>query len=337
MKQITKSLSLVALVMAVFAVGGVSVAAAQGKKTIRAGITDPLETAHGQGMLEFKKVLEAETGGSIEVKLFPSNQLGTIVEQIENVKQGGQEMSMSTPAWFSSFYPRIDMLELPFLMTSWEQAERLFSSPAFADLSAKAQQASGVRIVGVLPNGFRNVINKRRAVAQVDDLKGLKIRLQNSPVHLATFKALGAVPIGVGWNETYQAVQNGVVDGLENANAVLLNAKFQEVAPFVSNTRHFFGFLLVYVNPRFYDSLTPVEKTAFAKAMKSAEATNLRLAKELDDKAVAGLRAAGAKVNDLTPEALAALRKQVQPVYDEFGPKFQPELEALQKVVGGAS
>lgn len=327
----------VAALTAVLALVAVPDAMAQGKKTIRAGITDPIETPHGQGMVEFKRVLEAESKSSIEVKLFPSNQLGTIVEQIENVKQGGQEMSMSTPAWFTRFYPRIDMLELPYLVTSWDQAERLFASPAFQDLTAKAEQATGIKIVGVLPNGFRNVINKRRAVGALEDMKGLKIRLQNSPVHLATFKALGAVPVAVGWNETYQAVQTGVVDGLENANGVLLAHKFQEVAPFVSNTRHFFGFLLVYANPRVYAGLSPAEKDAYAKALRAAEATNLKLAKDAETAAVEGLSKAGAKVNDLSPEAIAALRKAVQPVYDEFGPKFQPELGELQKATGASS
>jgi len=330
-----KDLILWALGAAV-ALAAPSVALAQGKKIVRAGITDPLETPHGQGMVEFKRVLEAESNGSIEVRLFPSNQLGTIVEQIENVKQGGQEMSMSTPAWFSRFYARIDMLELPFMLTNWDQAEKLFASDAYKDLMSKAEQATGVKIVGALPNGFRNVINKRRAVTSVEDMKGLKIRLQNSPVHLATFKALGAVPVAVGWNETYQAVQTGVVDGLENASGVLLSAKFQEVAPFVSNTRHFFGLLLVYANPRFYNGMTDAEKAAFAKAIKAAEATNMRLAKQSEDDAVAGLTKAGAKVNDLTPDAFAAMRKAVQPVYDEFGPKFQPELDNLLKVTGAA-
>lgn len=298
-------------------------------KTIRAGITDPLETPHGRAMVEFKRVLETETNGAVEVQLFPSNQLGSIVEQIENVKQGGQEMSMSTPAWFSSFYPASDILEMPFLLTNWEQAERLFASPAFRDLLAQAKDASGIQVVGAFTTGFRNVINKRGPINSLANLKGLKIRLQNSPVHLATFKALGAVPVSIGWSETYQAVQNGVVDGLENANSILLSGKFTEVAKFVSETRHFFGSLLVYVNPTFYDSLSESEKAAFAKAMSAAEALNLRISKEQDASAVAGLNKAGVKVNDLTPEAREALRKAVQPVYDEYGPKFGTHLEKL--------
>jgi TRAP-type C4-dicarboxylate transport system substrate-binding protein len=97
-------------------------------------------------------------------------------------------------------------------------------------------------------------------VETLQDLKGLKLRVQNSPAHLATFQALGASPVALAWDETYQAVQTGVVDGLENANTVLLANKFPEIAPYVSNTRHLFGMLFAFVNPDFYNGLSEADR-----------------------------------------------------------------------------
>lgn len=323
------------LVAAAILAGGLSLPVAAQEITIRAGITDPLETPHGQAMVEFKRIVEEESDGRIEVQLFPSNQLGDIVEQIENVRDGAQEMSMSTPAWFSQFYPRIDMLEMPFLVKNWDEVQRVISSDTFKDLSAAAASDTGVLIFGTFPYGFRNVINSARPIEDVGDFAGLKIRLQNSPVHLATFQALGANPVAVSWNETYQAVQTGVVDGLENSNAILLSHKFYEVAKYVSNTRHFFGTLLVYISPSFYEGLSAEDQALLTRAMRAAEAKNLELSRAADESATEELRAAGAVVNDLSDEAIAAMRAAVQPVYDEFGSKFEPELSELQAAAAG--
>ena len=119
-------------------------------------------------------------------------------------------------------------------MTDWDSAERLLNSPVAKKVAAEAEQATGVKIAAWYPVGFRNVINNKRPVQELADLAGLKIRLQNSPVHLSTFRGMGANPIAVPWTEVYQAVQTGVVDGLENSLNVLLVHKFYEVAPYIS-------------------------------------------------------------------------------------------------------
>jgi tripartite ATP-independent transporter DctP family solute receptor len=216
---------------------------------IRVGLTDPLDTPYGQAMVEFERLVEEGSDGRIDVQLFPSRQLGSIVEQLENVRQGAQEMSLASPGWFSQFYPRMDMLELPFLVTDWDQAQRMLSSDAFQALADAAEQEAQIKIYGSFPYGFRNIANSDRPVVTMEDLQGLKLRVQNSPAHLALFRALGASPVALAWDETYQAVQTGVVDGLENANTVLLANKYPEIAPYVSTTHHLFGMLFAFMNP----------------------------------------------------------------------------------------
>jgi len=303
-------------------------------KTIRAGLTDPLDTPHGKAMVLFKETLEKETNGSIKVQLFPSLQLGQILEQVEGVQQGSQEMMMATPAWFSRFYPAIDIFSLPYLVTTWTSGEKLLASPVTKEIWAEAEKASGVKIVGALPVGFRNVINKKRPVRSIEDMAGLKIRLQNSPVQLATFKALGANPVVVSWGETHQAVQTGIVDGLENSLPILVSAKFADVAEYVSLTRHFFEHFLVFVNPKFYAGLTPDEKRAYDNAMRRAEERCLELVKKAEADAIAELEKEGAKVNELDASVVAKFRDAVKPVYDEYGSKFEPYQSKLRQTIG---
>jgi len=149
---------------------------------------------------------------------------------------------MASPGWFSQFYPRMDMLELPFLVTDWDQAQRMLSSQAFQDLAKAAEEETDILIYGKFPYGFRNIANSKRSVETLEDLKGLKLRVQNSPAHLATFQALGASPVALAWDETYQAVQTGVVE-LELAEAAPSDRELRlltpaRIAQFVVETRN---------------------------------------------------------------------------------------------------
>ena len=329
MRGFTKSLRTLICAAAMCAT---SFAAAEAKN-IRVGLTDPLNTPHGAAMVLFKEMLEKDTNGSIRVQLFPSLQLGQILEQIEGVKQGSQEMMMATPAWFSRFYPAIDVFSLPYLVKDWPSGERMFASPATAEIWREAEKASGIKIAGFLPVGFRNVINKRREVQTLADMSGLKIRLQNSPVQIATFRALGANPVVVAWGETHQAVQTGMVDGLENSLPVLVSAKFADVAKNVTLTRHFFEHFLVFVNEKFYAGLSPQEKAAYDKAMAAARDKCLELVKQAEEASIAELRKAGAKVLELSPAEIAKFEAAVKPVYDEFGKQFEANLTKLRQAI----
>ena len=326
---------IVAFALVPIVAAGFAREATAGAIIVRAGLTDPLDTTFGKAMVEFKRVAEAESRGRIEVQLFPSRQLGAIVEQLENVRQGAQEMSMASPGWFTQFYPRIDMLEMPFLVTDWDQVERMLKSQAFRDLVGAAEKETRIKIYGNFPYGFRHVINSKRPVKTLADLKGLKLRLQNSPAHLATFRALGANPVALAWDETYQAVQTGVVDGLENASTVLYANKYPEIAKYISLTRHLFGMLFAFINPGFYNGLSADDRAVLDRAMRAAEALCVKLSREAEDTAIKGLRNLGAEINEISPETLKAMRAAVQPVYDQLGPKFEPELSGLQRAAQG--
>lgn len=309
-------------------------AAAQ-KKVIRVGSSDPMSSPYMMGMSVFKKIVEQRSGGKMEVQIFPSGQLGKQVEQIEGVKAGTQEINLATPAWFSAFFPPIEVLSFPFLVNDWEAATRLFESDVMKELIADAEKATGVRIAGAMPTGFRNVFNKVRPIEKLEDLAGLKTRLQNSAVHIATFRALGANPIALAYSELYSGLQTGLIDAAESPSGQILINKFYEVGPYVSQTKHFFATMLVYVNAKFYNGLSAEERAIFDEAMRAGEAANFVIAKQNDEEAVSALTKAGAKVN--TPSAAEKKRmiEAVKPVYDEFGPKFEKYLDRVLKAARG--
>jgi TRAP-type transport system periplasmic protein len=300
---------------------------------IRAGLTDPLDTPYGEAMVEFKRIVEEGSDGRIEVQLFPSAQLGALAEQLANVQSGAQEMTLISPAYSSQFFPALNVLELPFLVTTWDEAETMLNSEAFAGLMADAEAAIDVKLVGNFPYGFRNIANSDHPVTSLESMAGLKLRTQSSPVHIAAFEAMGASPVAIDWSETYQAVQTNVVDGLENANSVLIANKFPEIAPYVSVTHHLFGMLLVAMNANTYNALSAEDQALVAEAMDAAEEINLRRAKEIEEGSVAELESLGAKVNDVPAEQIAAMRESISGVYDTFADRFEPYLSGLRASV----
>ncbi len=323
---------IIAIVLAPFMAMGLAFQA-NAQINIRVGFPDPLTTTWGQSLQEFKRIVEADSNGRMKVALYPSEQLGSLVEMIENVRIGAQEISLASPAVFSQFYSKIDMIEMPFLVTNWDEGRKMLASKAYRDLLDSAEKATGVRIYATFPFGFRNIINKKQAINTLGDLKGMKIRVINSPLQLAVWRALGATPVGMAWSEVYPAVQTGVIDGLENTPGVLAANKFPEVAKYISESRHMFGIMLTYMNAKFYNGLSPQDRAILDKAMKFAEDFNYKNVMTLEEKAANDLKAMGAVVNVVPAATMKSMQAAVEPVYKSLESKYEPELSALRKTI----
>jgi tripartite ATP-independent transporter DctP family solute receptor len=303
------------------------------QKVIRLGFSEGLDTPHGQTMTIFAKLVERATHGRYQVRIFPNLQLGPVTQELQSVKLGTQEMFVSTPAWFSGFYPKVDVLSLPYMATDWDEAERLLTSDALKKIEADAEAASGIKILSAIPVGFRNIATHSKLVTKVDDIAGLKIRVQNSPVYLAIFKALGANPVAIDAGEIFLAVQNGVVDGLETTYPIMQSTKYFQVAPNISETRHNFDVFFIYINQAFFKHMSPEDQKAVQGAMDSAAIASITITRNAEESAKRSLIAAGAKVQDLPKETIAQMRKKVQVVYDQFKDRFGDEIGALQKAI----
>lgn len=306
---------------------------AYAQKVIRLGFSEGTDTPHGQTMTIFSKLVERATQGRYQVRIFPNLQLGPVTQELQSVKLGTQEMFVSTPAWFSGFYPKVDVLSLPYMASNWDEAERLLTSPELKKIAKDAEAASGIKILGTIPVGFRNAATRAKLITKPDDFAGLKIRVQNSPVYLAIFKALGANPVAIDAGEIFLAVQNGVVDGLETTYPIMQSTKYFQVAPNISETRHNFDVFLIYMNKNFFDSMSPEDQKAVQGAMDSAAIASITITRNAEESAKRGLLAAGAKVQDVPKETLDALKQKVQVVYGQFKDRFGDEIGALQKAV----
>ncbi len=226
-----------------------------------------IKLAHGMPPIEdenihravsvFKKIVEQKTAGKVKVEIYPSNQLGREREQFEGVKLGTIEMCMIADGPIAGFFPEIMTIGIPYLYSNEAVAWRSLDSSFGQSLFEEMRKKTGVRVLGIGENGFRNFTNRTRPIRTPDDLKGLKIRTMENPAHMAMVRAMGASPTPIAWGEVYMALQQGVVDGQENPVSVIQVAKFNEVQKYLTLDGHVYSILPILINDKFFSSLSP--------------------------------------------------------------------------------
>jgi len=282
-------------------------AAAQ-QTTLRIAGNFAVEHTSSKAMETFKSELAKLSKGSLAVDLFPAMQLGGAKENIDAVRAGTIFATWVGVAFVSRLVPEVEAVSLPFLFDGREQAMRAIDGPVGTLIEEKLG-AKGFTALGWMELGSRQVTNSKRPLKTLDDFKGLKIRMQPNETHLATFRALGANPVAMDIKELYSALQQGVVDGQENPYAIILANRMFEVQKYLSNTSHFFDFIILMANKKALQDLKPEQQKAIRDAAQAAVVQQRKMAAEADTAAIAELKAKGMQYDALPPETVAALRK----------------------------
>ena len=293
----------------------------QSTKTIRFGHMLPTDQIHHKAILVFADEIAKLSSNKIKVEIFPSSQLGTIPEMLQSVQAGSLTMSMAVPAWYSSFMKPVDAFTLPYLVGNEEKLRPALDGGPLGTQIEKFAEPAGFRILGYLLLGARSIVNKQRPVNKPEDCKGLKLRVINSPVYLATFRALGANPVAMDPSELYLALQQGVVDGFEYPLPDLVAQKMYEVAKFLSLDRHTTDFFIVSTSTKSWAAFSPQEQGWVTTAMKTAMDWQWKTQPQEIANALAKLKTL-MTVNEISPENKKLFVDATKPVYAQFEPSI---------------
>ncbi|HEX7127429.1 MAG TPA: TRAP transporter substrate-binding protein [Thermodesulfobacteriota bacterium] len=281
------------------------------------------------GAKKFAELLEQKTGGKLKAAVFPGGQLGQETEVIQNVQTGTIEATFVGHDPLAQFAPVTTILSLPYLFRDHDQAFRLLEGRLGEAVEAQMREKR-LRVLGWGYNGARVYTNSKRPVEKPDDLAGLKIRSPQSPVNLAVTRAFGGIPVAMPYGEVYTALQQGTIDGQENAVINIYPARLYEVQKFMSMTDHLLSFTVLIVNDRFFSSLPKDQQDAMTAAAKEAMDFQREHARALTNDLVAKMKERGVAVN--TPD-LEPFRKAARPIHAEYvGKSFGRDLYEL--VVG---
>jgi tripartite ATP-independent transporter DctP family solute receptor len=300
---------------------GVSGARAQGAaKTLKFGHMLPPDQVHHKAIAMFGEELGKLSSNTIKVDIFPSSQMGSIPEMLQSVQAGSLSMTMAVPAWYSSFMKPLDAFTLPYLVGNEEKLRPALEGSLGREISKFAEPA-GFKVLGYLLLGARSICNKQRPVNKPDDCKGLKLRVINSPVYLATFRALGANPVAMDPSELYLALQQGVVDGFEYPLPDLVAQKMYEVSKFLSLDRHTTDFFIVSTSVKAWNAFSAQEQGWITSAMKTAADWQWKTQPQEIATALAKLKTL-MTVNEIAPENKKLFVEATKPVYAQFEPSI---------------
>ncbi len=224
------------------------------------------------GGRKFGELMEKATGGKVKVNIYAADQLtnGNQSEGIQALMNGDPvQISMHSNLIYSAFDPRFNVVSLPFIYDSVEDADAKFDGEAGEKLKEILGEY-GLHCMGIAENGFRELTNSVREVKSVDDMKNLKIRVAGSNLLMECYKRWGADATNLNWSETYTALQQNTVEGQENPLPAIDAASVQEVQPYCSMWDAIYDCLFFCINQEIYDGLTPEQQAVVDEAGQKA-------------------------------------------------------------------
>ena len=268
---------------------------ANAQTTLKMNISVAQNSHYGVAIDTFAREVEKRTDGRYKVQNFYSGALGAERESIEALQLGTLDLTMTSTGPVPNFVPDIAILDIPFLFRDYAQAR---ARARRADRPGMLQKFEPKGIHGLAwgENGFRNMTNSKHPVIVPEDLKGLKMRTMENPVHIQAYRAFGIIPTPMAFTEVFTALQQGTVDGQENPLSVITAAKLDQVQKYLTLTGHVYSPAVILMSKAQWDKLSAADKQAFNDAAKEAVKANRARIDDDEKKAVADLRAKGMQV-----------------------------------------
>jgi TRAP-type transport system periplasmic protein len=298
-------------------VGALALAAPQAnaQQTLRLGHNISATSPYHLAAEHFGRLVAERTSNRIRIQIFPAGALGNERDMIEGAQLGTIDMVVTSSAAAGPFVPALRILDIPFLFRDPTHARTVLDGPVGAELLA-AMPARGLVGLAWGDIGFRHM-SANRPLRTVEDMRGLKLRAQNNPIHLAAYRALGTQPTVVGFNELYAALQTGVVDANEQPVSIHVSSRFFEVQRHLTLTGHLVASALFVISPSVFNRMSAADQEILRAAAREASATMRAAADEQDRAGLATLRERGMTIAE-TFDRDGFLRA-LEPAFADFG------------------
>lgn len=283
-----------------------------------------------QACILFKEFIEKESNGAMTVNIQPNSVLGGDEDMLEMCADGTVTLMIPSVASIETYASDWSVLSLPYLYSSVDGAYQAMDG-AVGDYMKATLDGTDFVCVGFNSNGTRNMTNNVHPITGLADLKGLKMRVMNSSTYIKWMNALGANATPMGFNEVFTALQQGTVDGQENAAGISHTSGFSEVQKYFSLTEHVYDMNAIICSRLFYDALTADERALFDEGIKTYLEQWQRQA-ELDEDGYykEQWEKAGAKINDVSAEAKQEFRTALSGIYAESQQAYPQVWELLE-------
>ncbi len=299
------------------------------EKTFKLGLQNPKGHPLEQGASKFAEIVAAKSAGKLKVTVFPGGTLGGDAANVSALQGGTIEMVLLNSGILASQVKDFEVYDFPFMFASAKEADAVVDGPFGSKLHAKLAD-KGIVGLAYFELGFRNITNSKRALATVEDIAGLKLRVIPNAINVDWVKAVGANPTPMAFPEVYAGLEQKAIDGQENPFSVILANKFFEVQKFLAVTNHQYNPQSLIFSKKVWDTLSDAEK----KILQDAALEAGRFERQVNREAAAGqldqLKKAGMQVTEFSAAEQAKLRDKFKPVIEKHGAAISTTVAELQ-------
>jgi tripartite ATP-independent transporter DctP family solute receptor len=291
-----------------------TLARAEPKVVVKLGTVAPDGTPWAKQIQLVRKHIHEKSKGVVKVKVYTGFSKGGEKSIVRRCVQGSLQMCGITVGSLATVINDLDVLELPYLFDSSEQADRILDGNALA-LIKKMLAKKGLVFYGWSENGWRGFGTNARPIRTPADLKGMKMRAQESRVHVETYRALGALPNPVSLPEVLGALQTGVVEGYDNTPLYLFAASWYQHTKYFTLSNHIYQPAIIAYNKAFFDKQPADVQALLLDQADKVTSYGRKLIRKLDRPLLNNLKSAGIQLIELTPVQRAAFAKKTKGVH----------------------
>jgi tripartite ATP-independent transporter DctP family solute receptor len=264
-------------------------------QVLRIGIINTRDSQFGAGALELANQVERNCGGRLRVELYPSGSAGGELEMVQDVSAGALDMTFTSSAVFTAIAPELSIFDIPFLFRDLAHARNVLDGEIGRAALARLEP-QGIVGLGWGENGLRHLTTLDRAVRKPEDLKGLKLRVPQSAVMVASFKAFGADAQSLPFPDLYSALSAGSFQAQENPLATILAANFDKVQHYLCLTGHVYSPAAFLISKRVFDHIQPEDQHALRAAGAAGSKASRAYLDQIEKTALDELRRRGMNV-----------------------------------------
>ena len=277
-------------------------------------------------MYRFADLVKEYTNGEVTVQVFPGAQLGQEPETIEQAQAGITDLTRVNSVVLANVSPSMGVFTLPYIFSSWEHKYKVLDGDIGTEVMNDLEKV-GLIGFGYMDAGSRSFYTvEGKAITKIEDLKGMKIRVQPAPISIRMMELLGAVPTPMNYGEVYSSLQTGVIDGAENDYVSYHTSAHYEVAPNYVEDAHLSPPALLLMNKAKFDSLPKDQQDAIRKAGMEAALYEREIMRKANTEARKTVEQGGAVITEIDN---APFQAAVGPIYDEF-PSYKPLIERIK-------
>ena len=301
---------------------------AKAKYTIKHYCVAPPVSSVNTSMEKMSKFLKEESGGNLEMKIFPSGQLGPESQGLNSLKIGAVQSAAITAGTLSLLEPKANIMMLPYAFKTFNDLVTFSKSETLSKIG-ESLETKGIKLMGVGGYGFFNILSTKKHLTEVNEFKGLKIRVLPTPILVEFYKTLGAVPTPIAFPEVYTGLQQGVIGATDATLESSWGGKQYEVATYLTRTDHLYGWWLYLVNKAWYDKLPVKTQKLVSKGFTDYTATALNETKKFKSMVLKFYTEKKINMIQLSDEERNALRKKTYGIHEKYKDAIGPDLMNL--------